>query len=340
MRIGLIGWYGKKNAGDERILYCLKRFFAEDELVVTTAWEDAWQKRDLLNACDYVFIGGGGLILRGVNAWTKLLTALEPPVGCVGISIETWHADAAAFLDTLKDRCEFILVRDVQSAEILNHPSKVITGPDLTFLYPFDIAPSSRTEILGLNLRPWHYWPGELYSSTYYWMSQLNQRFPQFKKWYPFKKWDPDWLVGQLQSCFDAIVPISLNHHGNDNDATLLARYFSEAIPDFNPDTLAACQYFVGMRLHSLIFACQMGIPFLSLSYLPKNEQFCQSLGLAHLSLSIYDRRNLSTAVMTLRQAAQDIRATLLEARQRNMAAITQLMTQIRAAMNSTFERA
>jgi len=43
---------------------------------------------------------------------------------------------------------------------------------------------------------------------------------------------------------------------------------------EFTIVDLQACRYIVGMRLHALIFACQAAIPFLSLSYQPKNEGF------------------------------------------------------------------
>lgn len=39
-----------------------------------------------------------------------------------------------------------------------------------------------------------------------------------------------------------------------------------------------ACSFFVSMRLHSIIFAYQLGIPFLSLAYNPKNGYFCDTI--------------------------------------------------------------
>ncbi|MCC6026243.1 MAG: polysaccharide pyruvyl transferase family protein, partial [Caldimicrobium sp.] len=45
---------------------------------------------------------------------------------------------------------------------------------------------------------------------------------------------------------------------------------------------ISLCQWFVGMRLHSLICAYRLGVPFLALSYDGKTEEFVKSVG-AHL---------------------------------------------------------
>ena len=334
MQIGLIGWYGKSNAGDERILYCIQRFFASDEIVITTAWQNAWERIDELNRCDFVLIGGGGLVLRGVNRWTKLLTALKPPFGCIGISVETQHPDAQEFINILKARARFILVRDKQSATYLDENSKVIIGPDLTFLYPYDITSQVKEEVLALNLRPWHYWRSELDSTGYAWMQRLNELFPTAEKFYPLPKWKPVRVINQLAQHFDSIIPVPLDTKpGTTGDVTLLQAYFKDVSDTFRPDRLAASRYLIGMRLHSLIFACQMGIPFLSLSYMPKNHQFCTSLGLEEFSLSLYKLSLFPKALANLQVKSEELREKLVEIRDLNHVTIHQIMTHIQRLM-------
>lgn len=60
MTIGLIGWYGHNNAGDDRILWCLRRFFEGTDLLVMQGLGDAWDNLAALNKCDFVALGGGG----------------------------------------------------------------------------------------------------------------------------------------------------------------------------------------------------------------------------------------------------------------------------------------
>jgi len=59
VRIGLIGWYGHSNAGDQRILYCLHRFFEGDDLLVTNSFSDASNRIVELNSCDFVVLAAG-----------------------------------------------------------------------------------------------------------------------------------------------------------------------------------------------------------------------------------------------------------------------------------------
>lgn len=55
-------------------------------------------------------------------------------------------------------------------------------------------------------------------------------------------------------------------------------------IHEFNGDVLETvkrmdtCSYFLSMRLHGIIFAYSLGIPFLSLAYNPKNGYFCDTI--------------------------------------------------------------
>jgi polysaccharide pyruvyl transferase WcaK-like protein len=334
MQIGLIGWYGQGNAGDERILYCIRRFFQDHDLFVTTAWQDALDKVEDLNRCEFVLVGGGGLILRGVDHWTKLLMSLDPPMGCIGISVETEHSDAAQFIEILKTRSEFILVRDKQSTKFFQDHPNVIVAPDLTFLYPYEPVQLSENCVLGLNLRPWHYWRGELYGVRYVRMAMLNHYLPFLERIYPFEKWCPDKLVTQLQQLFTQLLPIPLcSSSDGTNDVSLLKEYFPNVSEGFVPADMAACRYLIGMRLHSLIFACQMGVPFISLSYMPKNHRFCESVGLASFSLQLYDLSELSQAVSQLKASTYVVREQLLQVSRENRASIERAMHDIMAVM-------
>ena len=154
-RIGVIGWYGHGNAGDERILACLRRLFDGDELLPTHSLKDALERLEDLNRCDYVLFGGGGLVLQRTGRYATLFERLEPPFSCVGLGVEFRDPDNQDLLEVLKDRAEFIHVRDTDSCARLERHAKVITGTDLTFLYPFDVAPWSTTPSCALNLRRW-----------------------------------------------------------------------------------------------------------------------------------------------------------------------------------------
>jgi polysaccharide pyruvyl transferase WcaK-like protein len=100
-------------------------------------------------------------------------------------------------------------------------------------------------------------------------------------------------------------------------------RPFFERMDDqFRPATLAESRYLVGMRLHSLIFACQMGIPFVSLSYQPKNAAFCADVGMEAVSVSPYDRHQLDRALTEMLGDAETMRRQLIAFRNQSVQAI------------------
>lgn len=324
MRIGIIGYYGHANAGDERILHCIRSYFARHELFVTSGFGDAWKKIEQLNACDFVLIGGGGLILRGHGRHTRLIEQLKPPFGCIGISVEAVHADNMTFIDAIKQQAEFIYVRDRRSQELLDHHPKVITGPDLTFLYPYPPVEPASANTCGVNLRPWYYWNAEYRGRLHQLIERLDRRYSFFKKIYFRAKWEPEKAVRILQENYAELIPFPLyTGNGDQSDTQLLRQFFPWTPAIFCVEDYARCRNFAGMRLHSLIFACQMGIPFLSLSYQPKNEEFCKSVGLEELSISLYDLSRLAEKIRRLQAGYAGYRERLLafSAEQHNQAA-------------------
>src|SRR6185369_2005936 len=161
MKLAVIGFYGHGNPGDDRILYCLRQLFQKHEVIPINGFAGMRSQRELVNSCDYVFFGGGGVVQRGTGIHAPIFRDLRPPFACLGISVEAVHGDNAALLSVLHEKSNFILVRDERSAKAFGPSNKVVVGPDLTFLYPY--APSDLkngdSNVCGLNLLPWGFWP-------------------------------------------------------------------------------------------------------------------------------------------------------------------------------------
>jgi polysaccharide pyruvyl transferase WcaK-like protein len=339
MKIGIVGYYGYQNAGDERILFCLKRFFSQHEIVVVNGFEEAVGKLESLNRCDYVLFGGGGLILRGLNYFVPWLEGIHTRFGCIGISVETLNRDNKDFVDLLKQKSEFILVRDKRSLELLGHHYKVIVGPDLTFLYPYEIIAPVKDDVCGINLRPWHYWKSDYRDRYYYRMVRLNQRFPGLKKYYPLPKWEPGKAVALAQTQFGRLIPIPLQTGSDINsDESLLTEFFGELPAQTFLASLKQCRYLVGMRLHALMFACQMGIPFVSLSYQPKNEAFCNAIGLETVSFGLYTRvSKFEEALLQMKASYHDTREILLDYRSQSSKVLNDIMGSISRLLSKSW---
>ena len=313
IKIGLIGWYGHDNYGDERMLYCIKRFFSDYKFFITGGWSDARRKIDKLNKCDYILIGGGGLILRDINHTTDIIHDLKKPFGLIGVSVEAEHKSMENFFHAIKGKAEFIVVRDRQSKEYLDNHYKVIVGPDLTFLYPFDIANEIKNDVCGLNLRKWYYWKGELYGDYHNLMLKIDNTFPLIKRIYPFKKWDPDKTAETVKNNFKDVLPIPFYFEKNVvNDIDVLSRYFKNIPSTFDAGLYNNVRYLIGMRYHSIIFAAQCGIPFISLSYQPKNNTFCSDIGLDMLSVDIYETNKLEDKIAYIKNHYQQVREHLI----------------------------
>lgn len=328
MRIGIIGWYGHSNYGDERILHCLKQSLPGHELFVVGGWEDARKSLADLNHCDYVLIGGGGLILRGCHAHLSLIEQLKTPFSCVGISVEAEHRDMRPFLELLKTRAERIIVRDTESSRIFGPHATIVVAPDLTFLSPLAVVSPVDDEMCGLNLRPWFFWKAQLHARYHRFMARQSSRIPTLINYYPLPKWNPAEIVPQLHKHFAALVPMPFYFEaGVENDIALMQRFFSSVPSSFDELRYAGLRYIVAMRFHAIVFAVQAGIPFISLSYQPKNINFCKDLGLEELSVDIYRwQEQLPQKINYLKNNYTAIRHRLLERRE-------QYVTQSRMVM-------
>jgi polysaccharide pyruvyl transferase WcaK-like protein len=328
----LIGWYGHGNAGDERILYCLKDCMRGAELVVVSGLHDVAVRRAELESCDFVLFGGGGLVLRGFGKYAQAIRDLRVRFACVGIGVDAVHADNYELIRTLLDKSEFILVRDEQSWEALARNPKVLVGPDLTFLRPLPVSDPPDDNRCGINLRPWPYWLWEHNSLPDKVMRRLNRRAPWLSRAYPLPMWEPARCVQVLRSIFSELVPISLYEEaGVPGDADVLRRFVHAAVAADGMQQVGRQPYLCGMRLHSLVFACQTGTPFISLSYLPKNAAFCASVGMERFSVRLGDLRALNVAATELLRSRVSVREHLLDVRARNVATIGRLMDDIRS---------
>ena len=335
MTIGVIGWYGRGNAGDDRMLYCLKRYFNEQDFFVASGFGDAEQKIDQLNSCDYVLIGGGGIILRGFGKYARLIEQIRPNLGCIGISVESAHKDNQALIDIILDRSDFVLVRDSRSKELLKHYKKVIVGPDITYLYPFETIIPTDQDICGINLRAWHLWHWEHGSRISKFLNSLRGYLPNLSQIYPLRKWSPQQAYDILSKKFEEIYPIPLFTIPNKkkSDIYVLEEFFQNVPIKFNPDDYKSGRYFVGMRLHSVIFAAQMGIPFLSLSYQPKNIEFCKSIDLVNLSIDLYNLPELNKKIDFIKENFNIIRNQLICHRNEKNREISSIMDQLAPIM-------
>lgn len=321
MRIALVGFYGHRNAGDDRIQYCVERFFAGHEVMPVNGFAGMKQRWQEINSSDLVLFGGGGLVQRGTGIHASLFEALRPPLACLGISVEAKHKDNERLIQVLLEKASFVLVRDAGSAVAFGSNPKVIVGPDLTFLYPFDVAPEQEgnRQSCAVNLLPWHFWTFEYKGLSHRVLRQITQRFPLTEKLYPFPKWEPDRAIEVVRRAFKRLVPLPCYCEPvKGSDRHILLKYFDDVPDRFDPHIMMSCGNVVAMRLHAAIFACQMGIPFMSLAYQPKNREFCRSIGLPQCWINLCGLKYLDRALAAVKDHYDEMRERLINVRDEN----------------------
>jgi hypothetical protein len=301
MKVGLVGWYGHGNAGDERILAVLKRIFAGHDLV----WTDR-PGLHYLREQDLVIIGGGGLVVRNMPGWAEAIRSWPGRVGTLGLSVE---ADNHEVISALRERCAFLHVRDEESRARLGNDPKVVVGPDLTFWDPLE--PIEPGHGCALNLRPWPYWKAEFGGRLDKWMTRMDARHGWIRSAYPGPRWRPDQAAASVRARFGPPLGWSMyTEPGFPSDTDELAKV--DLPPD--PEALDRAAFVVSMRLHGLIFATQRGRPFVSLSYQPKNIAYCRSVGMEHASIDLYDLSALGPALERMPIDGDETRARLRDA--------------------------
>lgn len=333
MRVGVIGWYGQGNAGDDRMLSVIRSALGEHHLLVTTAFREVADRIDELNACDAVILGGGGLVMRSTAHHAGMLRLIRPPLVCLGLSVESTHPDTEAMRKIIAESARLIVVRDSRSARAFPGRCDVVVAPDITFLEPLDVVSPSPHSVCAVNLRPWHQWPGEPGGWLSRTMGRLQTRHRRLSAWMPVPRWSPQALLSAVGSHLGELRPLPLCTNANQDDRAELATVFARVPTDWSPALLRGCRYVIGMRLHSLVFACQSGLPFVSLSYQPKCVEFCRSVGLPELSVALYGLRGLGRALHTITTDYDAIRDRLVDYRARAKDAVAQAMDLVRDAI-------
>ena len=260
MNIGVIGYYGFGNVGDEVILENLRSFLAPHRLIPVSggfpATEDAVRR---LNHFDFVILGGGGLYGQTppspFGEFDQWWHCLEVPIGVLGLGVERLDRRYQPATDMLAQRSRFFVVRDEESKKHLNHPS-VRVAPDLTFYQPIRTKPYRGLGPIvtcGVNLRPTKPEVDE-------WVQAVNS------------------LPGVKQG-----IPFSVHPAFGDHQALLAVD--PNCAAEYDHTLYSSIDILVGTAFHSVVFAIQSSIPVIAINYHPKVRRIMEEVGLSEYIL-------------------------------------------------------
>ncbi|RIE02025.1 polysaccharide pyruvyl transferase CsaB [Cohnella faecalis] len=308
----LSGYYGFKNSGDEAVLKSILTALEQEALArgesvepIVLSSDPEWTKNQYgvdavhrmklgeiwsaLRKSDGLISGGGSLLqdATGLGSIPYYLGIMEMArwcgkptfvyaqgIGPVNRGVYRWPISRAF------RKAKYVSVRDEESAELLRRFGVPMTGiavvPDPVMGLPLagsaevpeesakEARSTDATPIVGVSVR---FWRGD--------RADLDRIA------------DALGALAGLRSVRLRFLPF---HRGADDDAS---RYVMERLGGAAPVELAPayedpqrmlqevsrCDLLFGMRLHSLIYAANRGLPLLGLSYDPKIDQFLRRLG-------------------------------------------------------------
>lgn len=168
-RVGLVGFYGPGNYGDELFLDVFRRFLGEVAdvgVIFESATRPYFHRpvREVVREYDAIVIGGGDLVIPWAPSDRYWLTDyLRRPVHVIGVGVPTWRPAkpgvVAALGDFLRHRnVRSITARDSESAawirEHLRPRVEVASSADLVFALPLPpVQRAAEPPILGVVVR-------------------------------------------------------------------------------------------------------------------------------------------------------------------------------------------
>ncbi|MTJ11412.1 polysaccharide pyruvyl transferase family protein [Anabaena sp. UHCC 0187] len=256
MKIAVFGYYNALNAGDDRIQYSITRLLQGNSIVFLPHYLSPPQ--EYLQSFDWILIGGGGLVFERVGIWVNTkqwIKKCKAKIGVFGLGVNRVSPDLLPDLYDLIESSEFFYVRDEQSRSLLNNHPQVEVHPDLTWCFPLPVEPNtSVSNKIAINLVPCHW-----------------------------KEFDVEMWLKELSKF--QLNPFPLNFNKN-RDFDLLKTYFGDITPqEFSLQPLRESEILVACRYHAIIFAMQMGKPFVAINYDEKVERLLKEANLSELCL-------------------------------------------------------
>lgn len=316
MKIGILGWYHQNNAGDDRILHCVQtklKALGAGTIEVFVAWDELSSRIDEVNECSFLLVGGGGLILRNTNRLVPVFEKINIPFGLIGVSVDSVGPDNSDFMAYLSKHSKFILVRDAFSRDAFasNNENGLFLAPDLTFLYPYaSERPEHPAGTVALSLRPWRPNLFKQYTKNYHRYNRWTHKFPVINKFLGL--WDPQKFMDRLKrEVPETLVAFPLHIQKKNGDNVLLDQFHLGSTDRFDIDILKTSDYLIGMRLHAIIFATQLGVPFIALNYASKVRNFIEGLELTEYVLEIDNYKDIHAKIEMLKRNQEAVSAQL-----------------------------
>ncbi len=284
-KITVLGWYGKKNIGDESYKLTFPKLFNNCEFTFTDDLKE--------NGSDEYVLGGGDVLSEEL---INKITSLNKPCRIISVSAND-KIDPAQI-----NKFESVFVRDNQSLEILKQ--KNISSnylPDLAFaLTPNKENGKKLIDTAFKDQKRHRYERIVVVVLNGYLLDNYEDNF-DVRRFLNFQK-----LAFNLSHMMDSVnasflfVPFGQDMPWDDRAANIAvlqktkfwkknAMIYSEDNVQNVLDIIAASDATISTRLHSTIFSIVGNVPFLDITHNHKNKWLLDTLNLNDFSVSYVD---------------------------------------------------
>lgn len=277
LKIVVIGYYGKLNAGDDLLQHSISHIFQEHDLLFTS-W---FPGTDFLNTADLIVVGGGSIWPGNpfFENGSKIAKQLKKPLIVLGISAKQSNPDVLRQTLPLIDKSLFFHVRDGDSKKILGEHDQITVAPDLYWWSPHETPINNHMEFnnkVSLNLRSWR----EI-------------------------EWSPDSIVNVTKKFADNILPYPFyfgspvhEHQGGLQDVTLMESIGMNNVPQsFTLRNLEKSSVTIAMRFHALLVGIRSGQPIIGFDYHNKTLSLFRDIEMPELCVPLNDPSSLKNAL-------------------------------------------
>lgn len=271
MRIGLVGYFGWGNYGDELFLEAYQKAFLGHELVI---FHDPIKGGFLDNAdqliasVDAIVVGGGDLIIPWNRSWLYWDERfLQKPVFVFGVGVPTWgKSDPAVLIHYQKflshPNVKMISCRDEESVQWVNKniiiDKPILFSPDMVLALRFP-QQFAKNNSLGIILRKQNDYVFDKILEVSEAAKQLNLSIRLI-------------MLGTgrtLSDDYEVFQKIRFPSY------EIVVR---DSVSELSAE-IASCRYLISMKFHGIVAAYKCGVPFISLSGADKFKSFMKQTG-------------------------------------------------------------
>lgn len=328
----ICGYYGFKNMGDEALLKSVASLFKSvdpsisvEALSYNVKYTEesigvaGFSRKSILRLIQKIWsvdciVFGGGSLLQDVTSSKSLLYYLgiialgklfRKPVGIIGNGFGPIINDYnKALVRFVLNKVDAISLRDegaLQTMRDIGVTWEILLTSDITFLMEGYYKPfQERGKVIGISLRPWHFDDVFLTEISSFADRMVEKGYEI--RFYPMKQPDDEKVSQSVMNRME-------------HECRLIR---GAKKPEDILKHMSDCSIFVGMRLHGLIFATNLGIPSIAIEYDPKVASFSREA-------DIYNAGHVDVVTASKLEAG-------IEALEDNLEAVTKKTLEKRAA--------